>query len=617
VGGIATLTAALTNGSTGATLQWQSGTSTTGPWTDVSGATGTTYNAPSGTAGTFYYRVRVIDNGSGCADPNSNAVTVLVRDDAQISIVVDNAEVCIDGTANLTATLTNGSTQASLQWQIGTSSTGPWTDIGGQTNTIYSASTSTAGIYYYRVRVIDPLNGCSIPNSNVVTVTVREDAEVTADVNNAEVCVGGSALLTADLSGGSAAATYQWQSSGSITGPWADVSGATGVSYDAPTGAAGTFYYRVRIIDPSSGCETPVSNSVTVIVQPDAVIDASVDNAEVCLDGLAVLTAALTGGSTSAVLIWQNSSNAGGPFVDIPGATGASYSAPTDQIGVIYYRVRVDDPGSDCADPNSNAVSVTVREDATILAQVDNAEVCVGGLATLTATLSNGSTGATLQWQSGTSTTGPWTDISNATNASYNAPSTVSGTFFYRVRVIDPNSGCAAPLSDAVTVIVRPDATISANVNNAQVCVGGVATLTASLTGGSTSATLQWQSGTSTTGPWTDISGATGVTYAASTAATGTFYYRVSVLDPVNGCATPSSAAVTVVVRPDAQITAVVNNPEICVGGNATLTATLTGGSTTASLQWQSGTSISGPWTDLAGQTSVTYVAPSTVAGDS
>jgi hypothetical protein len=317
-------------------------------------------------------------------------------------------------------------------------------------------------------------------------------------------------------------------------------------------------------------------------VNPDAQITSSIDNAEVCIDGSVTLTASLTGGSSTATLQWQNSANSGGPFTDISGATNVTYNPPTDQVGVLYYRVRVIDTSSDCADPSSNENSVSVNEDAAITASSDNAEICVGGTAILTASLSGGSSGATLQWQSGTSTSGPWTDISGATNTTYSVPSGVAGTYYFQVVVSDNNSGCATPSSNPVTVIIQPDAQISASANNSTVCVGGDATLTAVLTGGSTGSTVQWQSGTSTTGPWTDINNATNLVYVAPTGAAGTFFYRIRVIDPNNGCAIPNSTAITVIVTPDPTISASVNNPEVCIGGNATMTAALTGGSPSA-----------------------------------
>jgi hypothetical protein len=93
--------------------------------------------------------------------------------------------------------------------------------------------------------------------------------------------------------------------------------------------------------------------------------------------------------------------------------------------------------------------------------------------------------------------------------------------------VIDNSNGCAAPSSNAVTVIVRPDATITAVVNNAEVCIGGAAQLTATLTGGSGSATLQWQSASNALGPWTNIAGATQTIFNAPTRSAGDFFSYV------------------------------------------------------------------------------------------
>jgi len=62
---------------------------------------------------------------------------------------------------------------------------------------VYNAPTTTTGTYYFRARVTDPLSDCPDPISNVVSVIVFSDAQISASVNNAEVCVGGSVTLTA------------------------------------------------------------------------------------------------------------------------------------------------------------------------------------------------------------------------------------------------------------------------------------------------------------------------------------------------------------------------------------------------------------------------------------
>ena len=150
------------------------------PGTNIDGATGLPYSPSTTAAGTIYYRVVVSDTNSGCSDPESNGVSVTVLEDAGLSIVLDNAEVCIDGTATLTATLTNGSASLVMQWQSSADNVN-WNNIVGETGLSYSAPTTAVGTTWYRITATDTISGCGDPESNSVSVTVVED--VTASVS--------------------------------------------------------------------------------------------------------------------------------------------------------------------------------------------------------------------------------------------------------------------------------------------------------------------------------------------------------------------------------------------------------------------------------------------------
>src|SRR5690606_34220534 len=136
---------------------------------------------------------------------------------------------------------------------------------------------------------------------------------------------------------------------------------------------------------------------------------------------------------------------------------------------------------------------------------------------------------------------GGWTEITGATASTFSAPTTTPGTFFYRVRVVDPNNGCAGPASSAITVIVSPDATVSVDPGNAEVCIGGLLTLTATVTGGSPALTRQWQTGLNAGGPWANLTGENGLTYTVPTNTIGTFHYRLQLTDPNSDCDAPFS----------------------------------------------------------------------------
>jgi hypothetical protein len=101
--------------------------------------------------------------------------------------------------------------------------------------------------------------------------------------------------LTATITGGSGTLTQQWQSSPDGTNGWSDISNETFPTFSAPTAITGTTYYRIVITDNQSGCSDPVSNVVSVLVQPDATVSVAPFTTDVCVGGTAILTATVCG----------------------------------------------------------------------------------------------------------------------------------------------------------------------------------------------------------------------------------------------------------------------------------------------------------------------------------
>ena len=129
-------------------------------------------------------------------------------------------------------------------------------------------------------------------------MVVRPDPTISVTPEASEICIGGTSLLTAAVTGGSAALTIQWESSPNGVSDWTVIGGANSVNYTAQGNIEGTTYYRAYITDPSLGCEDPVSNVVSVIVKPDATVTIAPDLTEVCVGGLANISATITNGST-------------------------------------------------------------------------------------------------------------------------------------------------------------------------------------------------------------------------------------------------------------------------------------------------------------------------------
>jgi hypothetical protein len=100
--------------------------------------------------------------------------------------------------------------------------------------------------------------------------------------------------------------------------------------------------------------------------------------------------------------------------------------------------------------------------------------------------------------------------------------------------------------------------------------------------------TYQWQFGPTSTGSWTNISGATAITYAVPSATTSALFYRVVVTDPNSGCADPASAALQVNVVPDPIVTAAPMDDIYCFGESVVMSVSVSGGTGTSVYQWQS-----------------------------
>src|SRR5205085_6238003 len=109
------------------------------------------------------------------------------------------------------------------------------------------------------------------------------------------------------------------------------------------------------------------------------------------------------------------------------------------------------------------------------------------------------------------------------------------------------------------------------------------------ITGGSGSFVYQWQTSPNGSTGWANVaSGGTGPTYTVPTGVTGTFYYRIILIDTANGCDDPAPVGVSIQVQPQPAISIVANNSNLCIGGSSTLTSTVTNGSGFIAYQWQS-----------------------------
>lgn len=447
------------------TYQWQS-SSNNSTWTNISGATGTSYTTPTTTVGTVYYRcvaTATKDGVSKSTNSNSASVAVSATPTPSITTQPSSKSVSIGGTASLSVAASVASGALSYQWYSSANGS-TWSAVSGATSSSYSAPTSSSGTTYYKARVTNTLNGyTAYTDSNSATVDVSVDAPtINTQPVGGTVFVGSTKTLTISATAPYGTLSYQWQSS-SNGSSWSNISGATSTSYSVPTSSVQTMYYRCVVTATYSG-KTPSTNSNSVSV---AVVNVTTPtfttNPQSANYAYGVTANPLTVSATSNGTItyqWQSSSD-NSTWANISGATSASYTPATTPAGVKYYRcVATATGGSQTQTANSASASITVVTASAPVFTYDlstiDATYNAGDVATAlngTATVVNGT--VAYQWYKSTDSGSTWYPIMGAESATYQPPTTDGGTAYYKVvatNIVGTSTVSATSGSAKVTV---------------------------------------------------------------------------------------------------------------------------------------------------------------------
>ncbi|MDX1406676.1 MAG: hypothetical protein R3330_01050, partial [Saprospiraceae bacterium] len=156
---------------------------------------------------------------------------ITVNDNPTVSVTADDQTICDGGVAVLTANVSGaGSGDTTFQWQYNDVGGAGWTNVGSDQDT-YTTPTLTPGTYEYRV-IVTRGTGCE-GTSTPITVTVLSDPTVSITPSATSYCEGQTALLTANVSGGTGTTTYQWQYNDTGGGGWTNV-GTNSSTYTTP-----------------------------------------------------------------------------------------------------------------------------------------------------------------------------------------------------------------------------------------------------------------------------------------------------------------------------------------------------------------------------------------------
>lgn len=340
------LTATLTDPDGSITNQgwrWARSESRSSGWTDIQGATASTYTATASDV-TYFLRVSVNYDDADGVDKTAHAVTArAVAEDDDGDVTLSMASPSVGDT--VTATLSDpdgGVTGESWQWASSTDGRSNWANIADATSASYTVATGDLG-KFLRVTVNYEDSQGSGKSAEAVTsaaVAADDDGVVTLSTSNPQV----SDTITARLSDPDGTTTipeWTWERSPNGTSGWTTVltsQGATSTLQVSESHLGSYLRATASYTDTAGpGKSAQAVTSGPVAEDDDGMVALSTSAPEV---GSAV-TAMLSDPDNPRNLRWQWAKSANGStWTDIDGATLDSYTPGRSDEGY-FLRVTV------------------------------------------------------------------------------------------------------------------------------------------------------------------------------------------------------------------------------------------------------------------------------------
>jgi hypothetical protein len=615
----------VTPGSNGGTIsyQWQSSiTSCESGFSNITDATSATYDAPAVAVTTYFRRVATTSlNGAACS-ANSNCLTV-TPNAINPGTIAGGGTLCtpFNPAAFTSTTAGTGGGTISYQWQSSTTSCeSGFSNITDATSATYDAPAVAVTTYFRRVAT-STLNGvaCSA-NSNCLTIT-PEDIHPGEIAGSQTLCTPFNPAAFTSVTPGSNGGTisYQWQSSiTSCESGFSNITDATSVTYDAPAVAVTTYFRRVATTSLNGAACSANSNCLTVT--PNAINPGVIAGSQtLCTPfnpAAFTSTTAGTGGGTISYQ-WQSSTTScEAGFSNITDATSATYDAPAVAVTTYFRRVSTSTLNGVACSANSNCLTVTPNA-VTPGTIAGSQTLCTPADPAAFTSTTAGTGGGTIsyQWQSSTtSCEAGFSNIADATSATYNAPTVSGATYFRRVATSTLNGVACSANSNCLTI--TPEDIHPGEIAGSQtLCTPFNPAAFTSVTPGSNGGTIsyQWQSSiTSCESGFSNITDATSVTYDAPAVAVTTYFRRVATTS-LNGAACSANSNCLTVTPNAINPGTIAGGGTLCTPFNpAAFTSTTAGtGGGTISYQWQISTvSCESGFSNITDATSATYDAP-------
>jgi uncharacterized repeat protein (TIGR01451 family) len=606
-GGEAIFEVAVTGGTGTFSYQWQQADDCNGPWSDVTAGTGDTaiYNTGKvDVIGNHYYRCIIAQCGAGCDTLISDCMELTVNPDPVITNQPQEAIICSGTDYTLGVTVTGGSGHFRYRWAESPNGVDQWHFVQSGPDSTYTTPPLTTTTYY-RVRVIDSINGCNNLNSDTVAVHVPHIGDQPLGTT---MCNGGTHQMSIEVFADTATLSYQWQRSDSDNSyNWID-KGSDTSSYTTDPLLTGTYYYRCVVSVTNPTCADLITDTVTVEVVNDPVYVQGPQSDTTCYLSTLYMETEATGGTGAFSYQWQVYEN--GTFVDV-GTNDPSYTTPP-LIDDTSYRVLITQSGVGCDPLTSDTALITVNN-------VDGGDIdaeqtiCEGSTPSplTSVTDATGDGAITYQWQESTDGN-TFANITDSTRNEYVPEALTADRWYVRVATSTMSPPVNACQTNSDTIHIWVNNITAGTIGLDQIiCEGSApATLTGTVPVDHDGAvSYLWEESPDGI-TYTDASGInTNVDYSPGPLTEDTWYRRIdySTLNGITCSKITNTVLITVNNLTPGSIAA---DDTICAGDTPNLITSVADatGDGTISYKWQTSASDNlFNFTDIASATGLTY----------
>jgi alpha-tubulin suppressor-like RCC1 family protein len=489
---------ATASGNPAPTVQWEVSTNGT-TFTPIAGATSTQLVIASAKLSESGDKFRaVFSNVVGKA---TTAAPVLTVHKAPVVTRQPSPATVEEGQSATFEAAANGSPTPTVAWEDSTDGGSTWAPVtGGTTGKLTVASTKTS--FSGRLYRATFKNVAGTTSSEAALLTVRKAPAITKQPVSETVEQGHTATFEATASGFPAPGA-QWQVSSNGGATWSAIEGATSNQLTIAIATLAESGDEFRAVFGNGAGEVASAAATLTVVEAPTIT--SQPSSVTVAEGQSASFEATATGAPAPTVQWEVSSNGGGTWTPVSGATSGQLtiaSAKTSESGREYRAVYTNSAGK----ATSAAATLTVQVAPAVSKQPSSTLVDEGQTATFEAAASGFPT-PSVQWEVSTDGGSTWSPLAGGATSKLALSNTTLAQSGNEYRAVFTNPAGQAT-SAAATLTVQSPPTVTQQPQSTTVEAGSSVTFEASASG-SPAPTVQWEESTNGGSTWAAVPGAT------------------------------------------------------------------------------------------------------------